>query len=88
MTEKEWHTLYDGSGSDLDIALHNRKTNEYMWIVESAMYQSEGIEKVCNKINELYEENEQLKQKYDKVVKFIRRNHAVGMIHRILTGDD
>jgi len=36
-------------------------------------------------LNELTEENRQLKQKYDKVTRFIRRNHAVGMIHRILT---
>lgn len=67
MTEKEWHTLYDGSGSDLDIALHNRETNEYVWVVESAIYQSKGIEKVCDKINELNDEYWILQGKYYKL---------------------
>lgn len=38
-------------------------------------------------LNELAEENKQLKQENAKFARFIRRNHAVGMIHRILTGD-
>lgn len=50
-----------------------------------------GIAKRLNELDSenktLKKENEELNQKYDKVVKFIRRNHAVGMIHRILKGE-
>lgn len=42
---------------------------------------------VTKLLNRFADENEQLKSENDKFRSFIRRNHAIGMIHRILKGD-
>lgn len=39
---------------------------------------------LCNVLNELADENEQLKKKNRLLARFIRRNHDVTMISRIL----
>lgn len=72
MTEKRFLVICDGFGEDSDVLI-KEDIDEWRYaltpIYEKGAYNKAGIDKIINRLNELYEENEQLKERIKELEK-------------------
>lgn len=75
MTEKRFLVICDGFGEDSDVLIRE-DIDEWRYdltpIYEKGTYNKAEIDKIINRLNELYEENEQLKSTVEEMIKIFQ----------------